>query len=130
MSRHEELKDFLEGLCDNPEEEAAAIERQAKESEIVRALVKYRNLLDLSQRQLAKCAGLTQSKVQRMEAGTDADLRWGDISAYMKGLGIAASVDCQSTAESSVEFKQRLILTIGGLLEELRRSKPLSSVDG
>lgn len=94
--------------------------------EVVKKLFAIRNSMGLSQKDIAERIGCTQSKVSKLEAGTDADLRVGDLESYLSCLGLEG----------------RLILTKGeprvvddikyyfcGLSEALNRLKDLAHND-
>ena len=72
---------------DDPKDLENGIARLDKECAFTIRLVRLRVSLGLSQRELAKRAGLAPSTVSRMEAGTDAQLGEDEVKAYLRGLG-------------------------------------------
>lgn len=115
---------------DDPKELEREIERLDKESALVTRLVRRRVAAGLSQRELAKRAGLSASTVSRMEAGGDAQLDIGNVKAYLAGLGIKMEI---SLEDESVPVAQRILNTvarIGKLLDELQTYATEEKADG
>ena len=109
---------------------AASLAEDSKAAERVRAhemntrlvgmLVSLRASKKLSQRQLAKKMGVDASKVSRMEAGSDDQLRWGDVLRYMRALGVNASLLVDDPSLPAAERIKHHVLTAHKLLEQLR----------
>ena len=91
---HEIAKMAVE-LCDTPDMEQRIINHD-KKLRLVYALVDMRNSKGWNQRELVRKMGYIPSRLCRMEAGTDADLRFGDILAYASALGMNMGImSCQ-----------------------------------
>ena len=92
----EQVNALVDAIFDNPEEIKAGIDRIEEESRLVDSLLASRRAAGLSQRELAQASGMSPSKICRMESGTDANLRFGDIQKYLAGLGSSLRVDIQT----------------------------------
>ncbi|HEV3386319.1 MAG TPA: helix-turn-helix transcriptional regulator [Gemmata sp.] len=57
--------------------------------ELVKALTIVRCKAGITQQQLAEKMGCGQSKLSKLESGFDADLRFGDVLAYLKAIGFS-----------------------------------------
>lgn len=61
---------------------------QMCERRVVDHLMAKRSLLGLSQKDIAKKMGCTQSRISKLERGKDTDLRIGDFQAYADALAL------------------------------------------
>jgi len=59
---------------------------------LIQRLLAQRLKRDLSQKDMASKFGCTQSRISKLETGTDDDLRWGDIKQYLGSLDLAPRV--------------------------------------
>jgi len=75
-------------LADNPAM-GDAVKRHGEATRLIRTLCHMRMDMNLTQRQLAERMGVSPSKLCRMEAAVDADLRWGDVVAYVGAMGMS-----------------------------------------
>jgi len=73
-------------LADDPDF-VAEFEQGLAERQLVKALAVLRNLACLSQKELADRMGCGQPKVSKIENGVDADVRFGDVIAYLTATG-------------------------------------------
>ena len=87
-----QIDSIIDELCDNPEEIKTGLDRLEEESRLVNALLDARHAAGLTQRELAKASGMSAAKICRMESGDDKGLRFGDVQAYLKGLGTTLEV--------------------------------------
>ena len=65
---------------------AELVEKKIAERAIVSQLIAMRLKRDLSQGDIAKEMGCTQSRVSKLENGLDKNLTFADIEAYLKAL--------------------------------------------
>lgn len=87
---------------------------------VVWALTQMRVERGLSQRDLAKRMGTSASKVCRIEAGTDADLRLGDIVTFMGALDHKVTLAFEDQKLPTAERIKHHVHSIHAMLEELR----------
>jgi len=76
---------------------------------------------NLSQRELAQQMGYTPSRLSRMEASADADLKFGDILAYTNALGMNMSILFDSQRLPAAQRIKQHVAAIHTLLEDLCR---------
>jgi transcriptional regulator with XRE-family HTH domain len=75
--------------------DSAIVERMEtcrKRTLLVSALTEMRLQAGLTQAQVAERMGCTASKVSKLEAACDADVRWGDIAAYSNAVDCSMSI--------------------------------------
>ena len=82
-----QIDKMVDDLCDNPDEIKAGLDRLEKESRFVDSLVEERHKAGLSHVALAAASGLSPEKIGEMESGTDAQLSFADVQAYLNGIG-------------------------------------------
>jgi transcriptional regulator with XRE-family HTH domain len=78
-------------LADDPDF-VGELSEQLKERELVKTLAILRTRAELSQKELAIKAGCKQPRISKLESGADADVRFGDVLAYLKATGHEARV--------------------------------------
>ena len=66
------------------------LEKRLADRKIVKQLVALRSAKCMSQADIAKAIGCTQSKISKLESGLDIDLRLGDLEGYLDALGLAS----------------------------------------
>ena len=64
-----------------------AFEKQLSRRQLVKALAALRAKASMSQQEVAKSLRCTQAKVSKLEAGDDAEARFGDLVAYTEAVG-------------------------------------------
>lgn len=62
------------------------VAKRCHDQEIVKMFVAFRTSKELSQQQLADLLGCSQSTISKIENGVDADLKVGEIQAYLRAL--------------------------------------------
>ncbi len=67
---------------------AAAYERRLAERRIIKDLMIKRATSGLSQKDVARSFGCTQSKISKLESMTDSELTIGDLAKYSRALGL------------------------------------------
>lgn len=117
-------------LYDDPKELERELERLDKESAMVTRLARRRVAAGLSQRELAKRAGLSPSTVSRMEAGTDAQLDLGNVKAYLAGLGIKMEIAFEDESAPVPLRIRNTVARLGKLLDELQKYATADKADG
>jgi len=56
--------------------------------QLVKFLIALRTVKNVSQADVANALGVTQSKISKIESGIDDDLRFGELKAYARALGM------------------------------------------
>jgi transcriptional regulator with XRE-family HTH domain len=67
---------------------AAAYERRLSERRIIKDLMIRRATSGLSQKDIARSFGCTQSRISKLENMTDSELKLGDLAKYSRALGL------------------------------------------
>ena len=93
-----------DALSDNPEF-VAAFEQRLRDRQLVNSLAVIRAVAGMSQAELAAKLGCSQSKVSKLESGTDAGVTFGELAAILDATGHRAKV---------------LLLPAGGLVAEVK----------
>lgn len=99
------VAELVEAVAD--ESLAKDIEQQAAARQIVSALVAMRITSDMSQGDVARELGCSQSRISKLENGIDADLSYGDIVKYATCTGrrpLVAFMPLKSTLMDCVKF--------------------------
>ena len=65
------------------------VEEEVENSRIVNNLLQLRVSKGMTQRKLAERMGCDPSKISRMEAGNDLQLKMGDVLQYLSALDVA-----------------------------------------
>jgi len=83
---------------------------------LVKVLCTLRAAAGLTQQELAVKLGCTQSKISKLESGSDAELRFGDIVAYSQACGCSLSMFFARGRPTLVEQVKQHALAIKRLL--------------
>ena len=67
-------------------------------SQLVNTLLQLRIEKGISQKELAKRIGCDPSKISRMEAGTDLQLKMGDVMQYLSALDVTMNMVFEDTS--------------------------------
>jgi len=86
---------------------------------LVWVLTSMRNANGLNQKQLAEKMGISTSKISRFEDTADDNLKFGDIRAYVKALGMNMSILFDSTTLPAAQRIKQHIFAVHALLEKL-----------
>ena len=97
-------------------------------SQLVNTLLQLRMEKGISQKELAKRIGCDPSKISRMEAGNDLQLRMGDEMRYLSALDLTINVVFEDTSLSVAEQIKQHVFLIQEKLEQL--VKLAKQVDG
>jgi|SRR5579872_5770753 len=84
---HQSVTEMVRDLLADDPEFVKQFENRIAERELIKALTIARSRAGLTQEQLAEKMGCGQSKLSKLESGVDADMRLGDILAYLKAAG-------------------------------------------
>lgn len=125
---YDTVRDMIVDVFDDPEV-VQQFDEEVRATRIITNLMLLRNLANLTQRELAQRMGCDPSKISKMEASEDAQLRWGDIAAYCAALGVEPSVLFETPSlPADYRLRQyakdlgRLAANLAALLEEEGRT--------
>ena len=97
---------------------AELVEKKIAERAIVSQLIAMRLKRDLSQGDIAKEMGCTQSRVSKLENGLDKNLTFADIEAYLKALQMQMGVMFYEEGHTLMErVKMHAFRIVSGLQE-------------
>jgi transcriptional regulator with XRE-family HTH domain len=110
----------LAGSLAEDEGSTARVRAHAEGTQLISTLINLRNGKGLTQRKIASKMGVNASKVCRMEAGSDDQLKWGDVLRYMRALDVNLSLLVDDPSLPAAERIKHHILNAHALLEQLR----------
>lgn len=87
--------------------------------QIITALVSIRLGKGLTQKDVADSMGCAASTVSKLEAGTDAELRWSEIGKYSRAVGIQSSLVMDNPGLPATSRIKQRVIEIGELLDEI-----------
>lgn len=80
-----------------------SMKKQAAERVLVEHLLALRGVRGFSQEDIAKHFGCSQSKISKLESGTDQDLRIGDLISYGEAIGLELSVALSPKGATNID---------------------------
>ena len=104
------------------------VDEEIRWSQIVNNLLQLRIEKGISQKELAKRIGCDPSKISRLEAGNDLQLKINDVRQYLSALDVTMNMVFEDTSLPVAEQIKQHIFQIHEKLEEL--VKLAKQVDG
>lgn len=98
---------------------SSEFEERLRVRTVVKQLVALRAARGMSQSQVADRLGCSQSRVSKLEAGVDSDLRLSDLSGYCSAVGLRVGLVFADEDQSLVDQVKAHALKIHSLLREL-----------
>lgn len=95
----------------------AEFEEHIEQRKLVKHLLALRAAKGLAQRDLAQELGCTQSRISKLENGTDDELRLGDLVKYVHALGFDFGIVMRSPSQTVVDEIKYHAFRIKKLLE-------------
>ncbi len=95
------------------------VQDEIDNSQIVNNLLRLRLRKGVSQKELSKSMGCDSSKISRIEAGNDLQLKIGDISQYASALGVQMNLVFEDTTLPVAEQIKCSVFSIHEKLEQL-----------
>jgi len=95
------------------------VAQEITQSRIVNKLLLMRMEKKVSQKELAQRMGCDPSKISRMEAGNDLQLKIGDIAQYVSALGVQMNTVFEDSTLPVAEQIKRDVFSIHEKLERL-----------
>ena len=90
-------------------------------SQLVNTLLQLRIEKGISQKELAKRIGCDPSKISRIEAGKDLQLRMGDVMQYLSALNVKMNMVFEDTSLPVAEQIKQHVFLIHEKLEQCTR---------
>ncbi len=100
---------------------ADAVEKRIHSRRMVKDLTVLRATQGLSQKDMAERLGCTQSRISKLEATTDYDLRLGDIAQYANALGLRLKISVEPMKRTAVDRVKALAFRIKHELDLLAK---------
>lgn len=103
MNTQEALKVMTKG---NPSLECA-VQDKLDRTRLIRCLIEMRAKSGLSQANVAERVGCSQSRISRLEHGSDADISIGELVAYVRAVGFSFEIsffDKNGTATGLLKY--------------------------
>lgn len=116
---HRSVTDMVRDLLTDDPEFVNEFETRLSNRQLVKALAVIRARAGLSQQELAAKVGCSQSKISKLESGNDADLRFGDIAAYLQATNHEARIFLVAGGGSLVDEVKMHAYQIKQLLDRL-----------
>ncbi len=120
MSKHKYTKatDLLNDLTDD-RSLVDELTEQVRRRRLMKHLIAHRVGSNLSQDDVAKHMGCTQSRISKLEATDDEDLRLGDIEQYLDTLGLSLTMMITKKQSNAVDQIKTHAFRIKHLLQSL-----------
>ena len=96
------------------------VEKLISNRRLLEQLILQRLLREKTQTEVAKHMGCHTSKISRMEAGSDQDLKLGDILGYLSALDMNLSMILADPTSPIADRIKHAVFQIDDLLQELR----------
>ncbi len=116
--RFNSVGDAAAFLCEE-ETVKSLVEEEIEHSLIINRLLQIRIEKEVSQKELARRMGCDPSKISRMEAGNDTQLKIGDVMHYVSALGIQMNMIFEDTTLPVAEQIKYDVFSIHEKLERL-----------
>lgn len=97
----------------------AEFEEHIQRRDLIKHLLALRAAKGLAQRDLAEKLGCTQSRISKLENGTDEELRLGDLIKYVHALGLDFGIAMRPASQTVFDEIKHHALCIRDLLEHL-----------
>ena len=95
------------------------VEREILHSRMVSTLLQLRIQKGKTQKQVAEYMGCDPSKISKLEAGNDLQLRWIDIIGYLSALGVRVNILFEDPSIPAAGRIKQHVFAIDGLLKQL-----------
>ena len=96
------IEEIAKGAGASPEF-VDSIKQEAAERALTNHLLALRGAKGISQEQIAKHFGCSQSKISKLENGLDTDLSMGDLLQYCDAIGLELSVGLSPKGNTSID---------------------------
>lgn len=116
--RFKSISDLVKHTTDK--EFAEPFESERKQRELVATLFALRNAKGLSQADVAKHMGCSQSRVSKLESGVDANITLGDLDKYLESVGFDLGVSIRPKGATVMSLIKYHAFQIRDYLEKMR----------
>lgn len=122
--RYDSIRDMVRDVSDSSF--ASEFEEAARKRQIITRLMALRSARGMTQQDVAEKMDCTQSRVSKLEAGNDLDLRLGDFANYANSLKLDIELHLVKHGERSMDRIKRHAFAIQ---RELTRMTELAHKD-
>lgn len=116
--RYKTTEEMVRDVSEDPAQGEAAA-RALEGRAITDLLMAERTVRGLSQKDIAAKMGCSQSRVSKLEAGTDADLRVGELEAYAAAVDLGVSVQLGDKGATIADQVKAHVLAARRLLHRI-----------
>jgi len=95
------------------------VDREILRSRMVTTLLQFRIQKGKTQKQVAEYMGCDPSKISKIEAGNDLQLKWIDIIGYLSALGVSINILFEDPSIPAAGQIKQHVFAIHNLLEKL-----------
>ena len=95
------------------------VEREIQHSRMVTTLLQLRLQKGKTQKQIAEYMGCDPSKISKLEAGNDLQLKWMDIMGYLSALGVSVNILFDDPSIPAAGRIKQHVFAIDDLLNKL-----------
>lgn len=95
------------------------VDREIMRSRMVTTLLQFRIQKGKTQKQVAEYMGCDPSKISKIEAGNDLQLKWIDIIGYLSALGVSINILFEDPSIPAAGQIKQHVFAIHNLLEKL-----------
>jgi len=95
------------------------VDKRVRSAQLIKHLVAHRVRSGLSQKDIAERMGCTQSRISKLEAGADNDLRFGDMCKYFDSLDLSVRLVITPKSQKAADEIKFHAMCIKQLLHRL-----------
>src|SRR4051812_33145895 len=89
--RFDDVTKMVQECIDSPKL-TAELQKQVARRHLIKRLLALRAAAGISQEDMAKKLGCTQSRISKLESSNDADWRFGDVIKYISAVGYRTEI--------------------------------------
>ena len=122
-ARFADVSEMVNAISDD-QEFAREVNERIASREVIKHLMAFRASKGMSQSDVADCMECTQSRISKLENGTDADIRLGDLGLYAHAVGMELRLvfaEPHATIVDEVKFHAFRIKTLLDQLASLAK---------
>jgi len=123
--RSHSVAEMAADILDDPSAKER-VEKLISNRRLIKQLVLQRHLKEKTQSEVAEYMRCDTSKISRMEAGSDQDLKLGDILGYLSALDMSVSMVLTDPTSPIADRIKQYVFRIDTLLKELSNLSSLS----
>ena len=117
-TKHTEVSEAAAFLAGDPEVKER-VEQEIGRNKLVSTLIRIRIDKNVTQKQIADVMQCDPSKISKLEAGNDMNLKWIDVIGYLTALGVNCNIHLEDKNLSAADKIKHHVFMIHELLEQL-----------